>query len=152
MILVMLGVFVVMCVVGAILFTYTYSDDVGEILGGVGGVLSFLTLMVTIALAISVSFSGTVDEKINMYEEQNAKIETQIEAAVEKYMAYESETFTAVSPESAITMVALYPELKSDALISSQIDVYIKNNAKIIELQETKINASVARWWLYFGK
>lgn len=152
MVLVILGVFVIMFAIGVIISTYTYRNDLGEILAGIGGFVGGLALAATISLAVSVSFSGTVDEKISMYTEQNAKIESQIEAAVEKYMTHESETFSSVSPESAITLVALYPELKSDTLISSQIDIYIKNNAKIVELQETKINASVARWWLYFGK
>lgn len=152
MVLVILGVFVIMFVVGAIIDTLTYGNDLGEILEVVGGIFGAIALAAAIMLGISVSFSGTVDEKINMYTEQNAKIESQIEAAVEKYMDYESETFASVSPDSAIALVACYPELKSDTLISSQIDIYLKNNAKIVELQETKINASVARWWLYFGK
>ena len=152
MILVILGVCILLFVAGLICSSYNCDADIAFGMSVIGGFCGCIALVATILLAISVSFSGTIDEKINMYTEQNTKIETQIEAAVEKYMDYESETFTAVSPESAITMVALYPELKSDALISSQIDVYVKNNAKIVELQETKINASVARWWLYFGK
>lgn len=152
MILVILGICVVLFVVGCLGTKCCYDDEVWvgiEVVGGLGALIAIIAI---IGLAISVSFSGTVDDKIHMYTEQNTKIETQIEAAVEKYMNYESETFSSVSPESAITMVSLYPELKSDTLISSQIDIYVKNNAKIVELQESKINAGVARWWLYFGK
>lgn len=152
MILVILGVCVVLFVAGLICSSFDCDADLSIGLGVVGGIGAVITLIITVFLAISVSFSGTIDEKIAMYTEENEKIETQIEAAVEKYMDYESETFSSVSPESAITLVALYPELKSDALISSQIDVYVKNNQKIVYLQESKINASVSRWWLYFGK
>ena len=70
---------------------------------------------------------------------------------VERYMEYESGVFTEVSSDSAITLVALYPELKSDVLVESQIELYVENNKKITELMETKINGSVTRWWLYFG-
>ena len=152
MVLAILGVCFVMCVIGIICYGDMVWNELGEMLMGIGGFLGAIALVVAIFLGISVSFSGTIDDKIAMYTEENAKIESRIEAAVEKYMNYESETFASVSPESAITMVSLYPELKSDALISGQIDIYVKNNAKIVELKEAKINKSVARWWLYFGK
>lgn len=48
--------------------------------------------------------------------------------------------------------VALYPELKSDTLVQSQIEVYVENNKAIKELKSSAINASVYRWWLYFGE
>ena len=152
MILVVLGVFVVLFVAGLICSSFNCDTDLSFGLGAVGGLGAIISLIITIFLAISVSFSNTHDEKLRMYIEENAKIESQIEVAVEKYMNHESDTFASVSPDSAISLVALYPELKSDALISSQIDVYTKNNEKIVYLKESKINASVARWWLYFGK
>lgn len=93
-----------------------------------------------------------IDAKIEMYTEENIKIETQIADTVQKYMEYETGIFTEVSPDSAMTLVALYPELKADALVSRQIDVYVENNNIIKELKADKINGSVLRWWLYFGK
>lgn len=93
-----------------------------------------------------------IDQKIALYEEENAKIEQQIAATVKQYQEYESGIFTDVAPESSITLVALYPELKSDTLVQSQIEVYVENNNTIKELKSTAINASVYRWWLYFGK
>lgn len=152
MILVILGVCVVLFVVGLILVDIDCNYDLGFCLSIVGGIGAIIALIATIFLTISVSFSGTIDEKIRMYTEENTKIESQIEVAVEKYMDHEAETFSAASPDSFITLVSLYPELKSDTLISSQIDIYVQNNKKIVNLKESKINASVARWWLYFGK
>ena len=92
-----------------------------------------------------------IDDKIAMYEEENAKIETQIANVVEQYQKYETEIFTEVAPESSVTLVSLYPELKSDTLVQSQIDIYVQNNEKIKELREKKINEKIYRWWLYFG-
>ena len=54
--------------------------------------------------------------------------------------------------KNAMTLVALYPELKSDILVQSQIKVYVDNNKQIKELKSMAINASILRWWLYFGK
>lgn len=87
-----------------------------------------------------------------MYETENTKIEQQIVDVVKQYREYESGIFTEVAPEGAMTLVTLYPELKSDALVQSQIEVYIENNKSIKELKSMTINASFYRWWLYFGK
>ena len=114
-----------------------------------------VVLICTIAamcfLICSVRSLNVIDDKIAMYESQNTKIEEQISDVVERYMEYESGVFTEVSSDSAITLVALYPDLKSDALVESQIELYTDNNRKITELMEKKINGSVTRWWLYFG-
>ena len=56
-----------------------------------------------------------------------------------------------VSPESAVTMVSLYPELKSDSLVQAQIEVYVENNKTIKYLKDKQIKGDVYRWWLYFG-
>lgn len=93
-----------------------------------------------------------VDDNIAMYQEENEKIECQIGAMVMQYQEYETEIFTDIKPESAMTMVSLYPELKSDTLVQEQIKIHTANNQKIKELKEKKINGSVYRWWLYFGK
>ena len=87
-----------------------------------------------------------------MYEEENTKIEQQIADVVTQYQEYEAGIFTEVAPESAMTLVALYPELKSDTLVQSQIEVYADNNKQIKELKCKAINTSIIRWWLYFGK
>ena len=92
-----------------------------------------------------------IDEKIAMYEEENTNIESDIAVAVKGYQDYETEIFTNAANDSPIVLVSLYPELKSDELVKSQIDVYIANNEKIKELKEKKINGKVYRWWLYFG-
>lgn len=56
-----------------------------------------------------------------------------------------------VAPESAVTMVSLYPELKSDSLVQAQIEVYTENNKTIRDLRDKQIKGNVYRWWLYFG-
>jgi hypothetical protein len=70
---------------------------------------------------------------------------------VKEYQKYETEIFTETAPDSAITLVALYPELKADALVGKQIEIYIANNEKIKELKEEDIMGDVYRWWAYFG-
>lgn len=152
MILAILGVCVLVFIACAI--AADKSVDFGElfcILGGLCVIAAAICIVATLVLGICVSNLATVDDRIAMYEEQNAKIEAQISDVVEQYMDYESGVFTEVSSESAITLVSLYPELKADTLVASQIELYMTNNQKIIELREKQINGSVLRWWLYFG-
>lgn len=123
-----------------------------------GDAIAALSILAAIAVAIvgihnlfKLGELRVIDDKIAMYEEKNSRIEEQIAAVVEQYQKYETEIFTEVAPESSMTLVALYPELKSDTLVQSQIDIYVQNNEKIKSLREQKINEKVYRWWLYFG-
>lgn len=118
----------------------------------IGAVVSLASIIVVVLLLGCVIDRVGIDKKITMYEEENAKIEQQIVDVVKQYQEHESGIFTKVAPEGAMTLVTLYPELKSDALVQSQIEVYIENNKTIKELKSMAVNASFYRWWLYFGK
>ena len=109
-------------------------------------------LIITLCTWIDVSEGKVIDEKITMYQEENANIENEMNILVQQYMSYESDTFGNLKGDSSITLVSLYPELKADTLVTKQIEVYVANNEKIKELKEDKIELSVQKWWLYFGK
>lgn len=94
----------------------------------------------------------TIDEKIEMYQEENAKIEQSIDNIVKSYMDFEAKTYTEIKDKNAIDLVSLFPELKSDELVQKQIKVYIKNQKKMKALKEEKIDVAKARWNLYFGE
>lgn len=112
---------------------------------------SVVLFVIAIFLGVLVSNGRTIDEKITMYQEENNKIEKQLDTLVSNYMNYESNTYEKFKSESSITLVSMYPELKSDKLVEEQISVYEENNKKIRELKEDKINLKVKKWWLYFG-
>lgn len=145
----------VLATIGLFIAGVWISDGDVDSFGFVVSVVSFLALVVcliaALVLSIQVSNLKVIDQKIEMYQEENAKIEEQISETVKQYQEYESGIFTEVAPESAVTLVALYPDLKSDTLVQKQIEVYLENNEKIKGLKEDKINGSVKRWWLYFG-
>ena len=150
MILVFLAISVLAIIVGFILDSVFVSDS-GIVIGGCGVFSFFLCLIITISLAVSVSNLSVADDKIKMYEEENAKIEQQIEIAVTTYQQHEKDIFVNVKPDSYVQLVSLYPELKSDTLVKSQIETYKENNAQIKKLKEKQIDGNVKRWWLYFG-
>ena len=154
MILLILVIGILMVTLGIVLYDkLDYGKDkIGKIFQIIGTVATIISTIVTIVLLVCVLNRVNIDKKIAIYEEENTKIEQQIADTVKQYQEYETGIFTEVAPESSITLVALYPELKSDTLVQSQIEVYVENNKTIKELKSSAINAPVYRWWLYFGK
>ena len=154
MILVILVIGILTIILGVILYDKLDlgKDEIGTVFQIIGTVATIISTIVTIVLLVCVLNRVNIDKKIAIYEEENTKIEQQIADTVKQYQEYETGIFTEVAPESSITLVALYPELKSDTLVQSQIEVYVENNKTIKELKSTAINAPVYRWWLYFGK
>lgn len=151
MILVILAICIALIVLGVWLISECH-DGVRAISCTAGVFGSIAAIIVLVCLCGSVSQLSVIDQKIEMYQEENTRIEEQIAATVKQYQEYETDIFTAVSPdESSIVLVSLYPELKADALVQSQIEIYTANNEKIKSLREQKINGTVDRWWLYFG-
>lgn len=150
----MIIVIFLVCVGVIVLGAWLYKH-INQIPGGitmacgiVGSIISFIALIV---LLVTVSRLKTIDLKIDMYQAENTQIENQITECIKEYQKYETEIFTEVAPDSAITLVSLYPELKADELVKKQIEIYIANNQKIKELKEEKIMGDVYRWWTYFG-
>lgn len=134
--------------------TILYNEDYNEVfmpISVVGIFAALVSVAAIVILGIQVTKLSVIDDRIAMYQEENTKIETQIAEVVKQYQEYETDIFAEVNPDSAITLVSLYPELKSDSLVNSQIEVYVSNNQKIKELREEEIAGSVKRWWLYFG-
>ena len=150
MIIVIFLVCVAVTVLGAWLYNCVEAMAGGITMtcGILGSIISFIALIV---LLVTVSELKAIQPKIEMYQTENVNIENQIAECVREYQKYETEIFTEVAPDSAITLVSLYPELKSDELVKKQIEVYLANNQKIKELKEQDIMGDVYRWWAYFG-
>lgn len=151
MILVILAVCILLAIIGCIAANNT-GDEGWLFLSVPSGMATAAALIATLVLAVNVSDLAQIDDRIAMYEEENTIIETQIADIVSEYQKYETGIIAEVKPESAVTMVTLYPELKSDKLVESQIEVYVSNNEKIKALKDEKIRGRATRWWLYFGK
>ncbi len=157
MILVILGISIILITVGIILKKKFDQDwggidwPISIILFLVGVAAFVISTIATLVLMNEVQSAKHIDEKIEVYEQENIKIESQIDSVVTAYMEHENEIFTNIKPKDSITLVTLYPELKSDALVQKQLEVYAANNNKIKTLKEEKISAKIASWWLYFG-
>lgn len=120
-----------------------------ETIGVIGIIGGFIALFILIN---DVKQLDIVDKKIQMYQEENNKIESDIDILVKQYIEYEQNTFKNAKQESSMVLVNLYPELKSNELVQQQIKVYTNNNYQIKKLKEHKLDYQVSKWWLYFGK
>lgn len=143
----------VLIIVGSVL-SYKSRGDSGFGLV-IPGVLCFLfSIAFTLAcLGSIISAEKSCPQQIQMYEEENKKIETQISEAVQVYLAHESEVYSNIKlpDDSLVSIVAAIPELNSSQRISKQIEIMEINNEKIKELKEKVAQLSASKWWLYFG-
>ena len=150
MLIIILMFLIIICIVSWLL------DQESEGIAGLVYVLSSMGLIVSLVafaiLLISISNGSTIDSKIELYQSQNTDIESKIQATVASYLAHEKQTYKDLKPDNAIAVVSAYPELHSNELVKKQIEVYEDNNKKIMDLKEEKLNQSIYKWWLYFGR
>ena len=120
---------------------------------GVDISLTFSWIGIFIAiLMLLLRYPYNIDQKLNMYQEENGKIETKIKNTVQGYMDYEKETYLSfIEAADLETLLIKYPELSSNELIKSEIEAYKENSKKITELKEQKTNNNVYDFWLKFN-
>lgn len=156
MLIVFLVIGILLVVVGCLIEIRGGASDAAVCASVVMGLIATLgSIIIMCVSAVELVNGRYIDEKIAMYQDENTKIECRVADAVDAYLEHETEILqmatVEATPETAITVVAAYPELNSSELIAKQIEVYTENNQKIKELQEDKINLRASRWWFYFG-
>lgn len=129
-----------------------YGNDTAKFIFEISVFCLVIFLIPFIALLMSVSNGPTIDSRIELYQSQNAEIESKVQATVASYLTHEKQTYKDLKPDNAIAVVSAYPELHSNELVKKQIEVYEDNNKKILGLKEEKLNQSVYKWWLFFGR
>lgn len=95
-----------------------------------------LTLLFIIALAFMIVFiilgnstqkhddksrANTIQTQIEMYEEENSKIEEKINTVVQDYLEHEKETYKDIKPENVIAALSMFPELNSSELVKKRL-------------------------------
>ena len=139
--------------IGFSIFFYSKQEDLDRDMFILVAVpILVIPLFIQILLIASLISGLNLDSRIELYQSQNAEIESKIQATVASYLAHERQTYKDLKPDNAIAVVSAYPELHSNELVKKQIEVYEDNNKKILGLKEEKLNQSVYKWWLYFGR
>ena len=143
---ILLFVIAVALIVLAVLNEYL-ADGFG-ILGGLIGFIALIGIFVNIGFLV---YGRTLDDKIAMYEQENAAIEQSVDVLVKDYYKHESDTYSSLKPENAVLFASAYPELQSNELATKPLEIHVDNNNKIQGLKVDQINLSRNRFWLYFG-
>lgn len=145
--------FILLLVVAiALIVLAVLLDDFAEVFVGLGSIVCIIAL-IGIFVNIGCLIRGrTLDDKIAMYEQENAAIEQSVDVLVKDYYKHESDTYSSLKPENAVLFASAYPELQSNELATKQLEIYVDNNNKIKELKEDQINLFKNRFWLYFGR
>lgn len=149
MLILLLFIFIVLFIV-AIVIEETSFGIMGEILGTISFIIIIVTIIIIIGLVAD--YPRNIDEKLNMYQEENQSIELKVKETIKSYMNYEQETYkNLVETADITTLLIKYPELNSNELVKHEIEIYKNNSDKIKELKEKQIDRSSYNWWLYFG-
>ena len=159
MLLVFIGIFIALIIVGVIVGCRNYWDRYEFcyvpclVLGIIGLLISVGTYCGGIVALQDIKYA---DAKIAVCEEENRRIESQVEVTVNHYLEYEQGVFDKIdisdySGDRLLLISQLYPELKADTLLQQQLDLYVKNNEEIRELKLEKIDNHKWKFWLYFG-
>lgn len=122
------------------------------------GIISTLLFICVFIVVLCTLFDyneikSTVDKQVLILEEKNELVLKQIEPLVEKYLIYENETLSKFKVDANILVaLSMFPELKGNEFIKSQIDIVIKNQDEITKLKLEKAKLNSYKLWLFMGE
>lgn len=93
----------------------------------------------------------TISSQLEVLETQNEIILSQIEPVIQKALDFESNTYKElkVSPENIITISQIYPDLKDNSFIQTQLNVIINNQQQITQLKLNKATLNAFHFWIW---
>ena len=119
--------------------------------GVLGAIFAIIFGIWTLWNIIVVASGFGIQEKIGIYEEQNAQIEQSIDAAVKAYCEHEQITYVQMSDGAVALVAAAYPELASSELVKTQMDIWTSNSKELKDLKSDLVDFHRAQYFLYFG-
>lgn len=138
-------------ILAEVMDNHTKLDFFAIIPGGLGVVLAIVCGIWTLWNIIVVADGFGIEEKIGIYEEQNAQIEQSIDAAVKAYCEHEQITYVQMSDGAIALVAAAYPELASSELVKTQMEVWTSNSNELKDLKSRLVDFHRAQYFLYFG-
>ena len=116
---------------------------------GVAGCAIFIIWTIWNIFTVASGFG--IQEKIQIYEDQNTQIEQSIDAAVQAYCEHEQITYVQMSDGAVALVAAAYPELASSELVKTQMEVWTSNSHELKDLNSKLVDFHRAQYFLYFG-
>lgn len=126
-------------------------DFFAVIPGALGVILAIICGIWTLWNIIVVASGFGIQEKIQIYEDQNTQIEESIDAAVKAYCEHEQITYVQMSDGAVALVAAAYPELASSELVKTQMEVWTSNTHELKKMKSKLVDFNKARYFLYFG-
>ena len=156
MIYIILGLCIILIILGTFMVHWDKYDyeDVGGILCTIGIFIGIVFLIALIScLGCYNATKTTSNSQIKVYEEQNEIVIAQIEPLVEKYLNYEKDTYNNLKVDSnTLVAMSMYPELKGNEFVQSQIKIIIDNQQKITQLKLKKARLNAYKMWIFVGE
>lgn len=152
----LIGIIVLAFLIVCIVFCSISYNNGDECFGWGAGIGFSAVIFVCVGIALifgaeALVTSKTIDAKIEMYTEENAKIELIVTETVEKYLEHEYKIYESLQGEDIQTLLVVYPEINSNELVKHQIEMFIENNNNIKKLRNEKINLATWKFLMYFG-
>ena len=119
--------------------------------GVLGAVFAIVFCIWTLLNIFTVASGFGIQEKIQIYEDQNTQIEQSIDAAVKAYCEHEQITYVQMSDGAVALVAAAYPELASSELVKTQMEVWTSNSKELKDLKSKLVDFHRAQDFLYFG-
>ena len=128
-------------------------DDEGIIyLGFIIGLPSLLAMV--IAGGIYNYDSSTINSRLDVLEEQNTTVLTQVEPIIQQALNYESSTYKDLKLDvnKLIIFAQMYPNLKANDFLRMQIDIILCNQQEIKKLKLDQASLNAYHFWLWTPK
>ena len=153
MILVFLVLGIILTAIGIIIAVREDDWDRSTVLVSlISGIPIILVSLIALMICIApITSQKAIDNKKVFYEEENQRIESSVTVIVESYLRHEEIVYDNMSIDDAQAYLVIYPDLKSNEIVSKQIDILTSNNEKVKELKSERADISTYKWWVYFG-
>lgn len=111
-------------------------------------IFAFITLIIWGCYSYD---KNTIDKQLLVLEEQNELVLKQIEPIIQKALEYESNTYKelGLSADKLIAVGNIYPDLKNNVFIQTQMQVIINNQKDIRDLKLMKARLGGYRFWIW---
>lgn len=153
----MLYLLLILVIILWIIAIFTVNDFRGEsiseqptfILGFFIGVSSLIAILC--CWGVYSYRTETINSQLEVLESQNAIILSQIEPVIQKALDFESNTYKElkVNPENIITISQIYPDLKDNSFIQTQLNVILTNQQQITQLKLNKATLNAFHFWIW---
>ena len=117
----------------------------------------FSIILIGVLIVVGVSYNNiksTAASKLEVLNEQNELVLTQIEPLVQQALNYESNTYKELklTPENIVAFGNMYPQLQANSFIQSQINIIVENQKEIKDLKLKIASLNAYRLWLFTKK